>query len=125
MSEAERVKEKFEALKKELDDFIFLKFKLSKGQLITGVDLWNHLVENNVYEMMSGFLSISIPLELNEAIVVLDPLTNGFFGAKIDFFFAAGISENPHFFAEFGKTWYSFLMFFDFVQYFAKFGKKW
>ena len=70
--------------KKELDDFIFLKFKLSKGQLITGVDLWNHLVENNVYEMMSGFLSISIPLELNEAIVVLDPLTNGFFGAKID-----------------------------------------
>jgi len=70
--------------KKELDDFIFQKFKLSRGLNISGVDLWNHLIENNAYRIMANFLTISTPSELDETLICSDPLTNGFFGAKID-----------------------------------------
>jgi len=70
--------------KQELDDFLFRKFRLSRGQEISGVDLWNHLIENDVYGHMVNFLTISTPSQLDETLICSDPLTNSFFGAKID-----------------------------------------
>jgi hypothetical protein len=66
---------------KELKDWILSKFQLQLGQIVTGVEVWNRLIEAKEFKNILLFLAIS-NYSLEETVLSESPLMNDLFGMK-------------------------------------------
>ncbi len=67
----------------ELEEFLLGKFSLSIGQEITGLDLWNHLIQNRAYQKMVTFLGMETRETLSDSLISDDGITRSFFNQDL------------------------------------------
>ena len=69
--------------KKELEEYIFGRLDLKPGQVVLGLDLWNHLVGLSFLEGLDKFLGLN-PGFFNDSLISPDEFTRKFFTPQVE-----------------------------------------
>ena len=67
---------------RELQQFVLDKFQLQFGQVVTGVEVWNALIEAKQFHNILWFLAMDSTFELVETLMSNNPLMNELFGME-------------------------------------------